>query len=171
MNDTGSLVKNYLTIYMRIYSGHSILFHWSICLYLCQYHSDSLVAQMVKRLPTMWETWVWSLGGEDPLEKEMAPHSSTLAWKIPWTEEPGRLQSMGSQRVGHDWGTKHCLLILIVSDEISGICFVLFFLNYSSPVCICLLPPSTFYLILLFSSLTVMYVGGVFFVFFLLGIL
>ena len=62
----------------------------------------SLVAQTVKRLSTMWETWVQSLGWEDPLEKEMAPHSSTLAWKIPWTEEPGRLQSMGSQRVGHN---------------------------------------------------------------------
>ena len=58
----------------------------------------SLVAQMVKRLPTMWETWVRSLGREDPLEKEMATHSSILAWKIPWTEEPGRLQSMGSQK-------------------------------------------------------------------------
>ena len=55
------------------------------------------MAQMVKRLPTMWETWVGSLGREDPLEKEMATHSSTLAWKIPWTEEPGRLQSMGSK--------------------------------------------------------------------------
>ena len=53
----------------------------------------------------MWETWVRSLGREDPLEKEMAPHSSTLAWRIPWREEPGRLQSMGSQRVGHDWVT------------------------------------------------------------------
>ena len=62
----------------------------------------SLVAQTVKRLSTMWETWVPSLGWEDPLEKEMAIHSSTIAWKIPWTEEPGRLQSMGSQRVGHD---------------------------------------------------------------------
>ena len=62
----------------------------------------SLVAQMVKRLLAMWEIWVRSLGGEDPLEKEMATHSSTLAWKIPWMEEPGRLQSMGSQRVGHD---------------------------------------------------------------------
>ena len=62
----------------------------------------SLVAQTVKRLPAMQETWVRSLGWEDPLEKEMAPHSSTLAWKIPWTEEPGRLQSMGLQRVGHD---------------------------------------------------------------------
>jgi len=60
---------------------------------------------MVKRLPTMWETWVRSLGWKDPLEKEMATHSSTLAWKIPWTEERGRLQSMGLQRVGHDWVT------------------------------------------------------------------
>ena len=57
---------------------------------------------MVKRLPTVQETWVRSLGQEDPLEKEMATHSSTLAWKIPWTEERSRLQSMGSQRVGHD---------------------------------------------------------------------
>ena len=60
------------------------------------------MAQTVKHLPTMWETQVRSPGWEDPLEKEMATHSSTLAWKIPWTEEPGRLQSMGSQRVGHD---------------------------------------------------------------------
>ena len=62
----------------------------------------SLVAQKVKRLPAMRETRVRFLGREDPLEKEMAIHSSTLAWKIPWTEEPDRLQSMGSQRVGHD---------------------------------------------------------------------
>ena len=60
------------------------------------------MAQTVKRLSTMQETWVRSLGQEDPLEKEMATHSSTIAWKIPWTEEPGRLQPMGSQRVGHD---------------------------------------------------------------------
>ena len=65
----------------------------------------SLVAQMVKHLPAMRETWVRSLGWEDTLEKEMATHSSPLAWKIPWTEEPGRLQSMGLQRVGHDWAT------------------------------------------------------------------
>ena len=65
----------------------------------------SLVAQTVKRLSTMRETWVWSLGWEDPLEKEMAIHSRTIAWKIPRTEEPGRLQSMGLQRVGHDWAT------------------------------------------------------------------
>ena len=63
---------------------------------------DSLVAQMIKRLPAMWETWVQSLGQEDLLEKEMATHSSILAWKIPWTEEPGRPKSMGSLRVGHD---------------------------------------------------------------------
>ena len=62
----------------------------------------SLVAQTVKCLSAIQETWVRSLGREDPLEKEMAPHSSTLAWKIPWTEEPGSLQSMGSQRVGHE---------------------------------------------------------------------
>ena len=62
----------------------------------------SLVAQRLRRLPTMRETWVRSLGREDPLEKEMATYSSTLAWRVPWREEPGRLQSMGSQRVGHD---------------------------------------------------------------------
>ena len=62
----------------------------------------SLVTQRLKRLPGMRKTWVRSLGQEDPLEKEMATHSSTLAWRIPWREEPGRLQSMGSQRVGHD---------------------------------------------------------------------
>ena len=58
--------------------------------------------QTIKRLPTMQETWVQSLDQEDLLEKEMATHSSILAWKIPWTEEPGGLQSMGLQRVGHD---------------------------------------------------------------------
>ena len=62
----------------------------------------SLVAQMVKCLPVMGETRVRSLGWEDPMEKEMATHSRTLAWKIPWMEELGRLQSMRSQRVGHD---------------------------------------------------------------------
>ena len=61
-----------------------------------------LLAQTVKCLPTMWETWVRALGQEDRLEKEMATHSSTLAWKIPWTVEPGSLQSMGLQRVRHD---------------------------------------------------------------------
>ena len=60
---------------------------------------------MVKNLPVMRETWVRSLGWEDPLEKGMATHSSILAWRIPWSEKPGRLQSMGSQRVGHNWVT------------------------------------------------------------------
>ena len=64
-----------------------------------------LTAHTVKRLPAMQETWVRSLGQEDPLEEEMATHSSVLAWRIPWTEEPGRLQSMGLLRVGHDWTT------------------------------------------------------------------
>ena len=58
--------------------------------------------QKLKHLPAMWETWVQSLGQEDPLEKEMAPHSSILAWRIPWMEGPGGLQSTGSQRVGHN---------------------------------------------------------------------
>ena len=61
--------------------------------------------QMVKTLPVMWETWVWSVGWEDPREKGMATHSSIIAWRIPWTEEPGGLQSMGSQRFGYDWAT------------------------------------------------------------------
>ena len=65
-------------------------------------HRASLVAQTVKHLPAMRETRVRLLGQKDPLEKEMATHSSTFAWKIPWMEEPGRLQSMGTQRVGHN---------------------------------------------------------------------
>ena len=64
---------------------------------------DSLMARMVKSLPAMWETQVWSLGWKDSLEKEMATHFSILAWKIPWMEEHGRLQPMGLQRVRHDW--------------------------------------------------------------------
>ena len=60
------------------------------------------MAQTVKHLPTTWETWVLSLGLEDPLEQEMATHSRILVWKIPWTEQPGRLQPIESQRVGHD---------------------------------------------------------------------
>ena len=65
-------------------------------------YQASLVAQSVKDLPAVQETWVRSLGWEDPLEKEMATHSSILAWKISWTEEPGGLKSVGSQRVRHD---------------------------------------------------------------------
>ena len=62
----------------------------------------SLMAQIVKNLPTRRETWVQSLGQEDPLEEGMATHSSILAWRIPWTQEPGRLEPIGSQRVRHD---------------------------------------------------------------------
>ena len=72
--------------------GHGISFFWA-----------SLVAQRLKRLPAMRETWVRSLGREDPLEKEMATHSSILAWRLPWAEAPGGLQSKGSQRVGCDF--------------------------------------------------------------------
>ena len=67
-------------------------------------------AQEVKKLPAMGETWVQSLGWEDPLEEGMATHSSILAWKIPWMQEPGRLQSMGSLGVGHDWVTSLSLV-------------------------------------------------------------
>ena len=65
-------------------------------------HTASLVAELLKSLPAMWETRVQSLGKEDPLEKEMATRCSILAWRIPWTEKPGGLRSMGSQRVGHN---------------------------------------------------------------------
>ena len=75
---------------------------------------------MVKRLLTMPKTRVQSLGLEDPLAKEMTTHSSTLAWKIPWTEERGRLQSMGSQRVGHDWATP------LTQGEYSSGCYLFF---------------------------------------------
>ena len=77
----------------------------------------SLVVQMVKNMPTIRETQVRSLGGEDPLEKEMAAHSSILAWKIPWTEEPGGLQSMGSQRVRHDLATDYTQVFLKLEFE------------------------------------------------------
>ena len=88
--------------------GHVCTFH----AYLVPPSVASLVAQMVKRLPAKQETRVQSLRWEDPLEKEMAIHSSTLAWRIPWTEDPGRLQSMGLQRVGHDWATFLSLFLI-----------------------------------------------------------
>ena len=80
-------------------------------------HWASLVAQTVKNLPAIWETWVRSLGWKDPLEKGMATHSSILAWRIQWTQEPGGLQSMGSQRVRHDWATKHITDCIIWPNE------------------------------------------------------
>ena len=75
--------------------------------YWLQYSWTSPVAQRVKNMPAVSETWVPSLGWEDPPEEGMATLSSILAWRIPWTEEPGGLQSMVLQRVGHDWSTKH----------------------------------------------------------------
>ena len=75
-----------------------------------------LVAQTVKNLPAMQETWVWSLGREDLLEKETVTHSSILAWRVAWTEEPGRLQSIGLQRVGHDWATNTHFTQLLKSE-------------------------------------------------------
>ena len=86
----------------------------SLCIIFSSFHKNRLTRELVtcafgvkrlKRLPPMRETRVWSLGREDPLEKEMATHSSILAWRIPWTEKPCRLQSTGSQRVRHDWVT------------------------------------------------------------------
>ena len=90
-------------LYQLSYQGNPnyiyILPRWWIYMYVWA----SLVAQLIKSLPAMQETWVWSLSWEDPLEKGMATHFSILAWRIPWTEKPGGLQSMGSKRVGHDW--------------------------------------------------------------------
>ena len=77
--------------------------------------TDILVAQMVKNLPAMQETQVQSLAWEDPLEKGMATHSSILAWRMPWTEEPGGLQSMGLQRVRHDWATDTTTVLQAIS--------------------------------------------------------
>ena len=83
----------------RLSPAHIIIIYIYIYLYKTW---ASLVAQLVKNPPAMQETWVQSLGWEDPLEKGTATHSGILAWRIPWTEEPGRLKSMGLQRVGHD---------------------------------------------------------------------
>ena len=90
------LLKMYNSVFFSVFTDMFSVF--------TNMFGTSWVVQM-KCLPTIQETWVWSLGQEDPLEKEMAPHSSTLAWKIPCTEERGRLQSMGSQRVRHNWVT------------------------------------------------------------------
>ena len=97
-------------------------FLWAIFFFIFFYHVNRiLVAQTVKHPPAMWETWIRSLSQEDPLQEGMATHSSTLAWKIPWMEEPGRLQSMGSKRVRHDWATslslKHILLKILQSFQ------------------------------------------------------
>ena len=92
-------IKAGISVGQESINWHGINWHMASVL------KDSLVAQMVKNLPAIRETWVRSLGPKDPLEKEIATHSSILAWKILWTEEPGGLQSIGSQRVGHNWAT------------------------------------------------------------------
>ena len=105
---------------LPLYCFSSISLHWSLrkaFLFLLLFFSSwaSLVAQRLKHLLPMRETRVRSLGREGPLEKEMVTHSSILAWRIPWTEEPGGLQSTGSQRVGHDWATSlHFSLLAIL---------------------------------------------------------
>ena len=86
-------------------NGNNILN--TICARFWIFKEYSLVAWIVTNLPAKQETQVWSLGRKDPLEKRIATHSSILAWRIPWTEEPAGLQSTGSKRVGHDWATKH----------------------------------------------------------------
>ena len=105
------------------FSWNSLLrFSWSYILlelpfspplywFVLSFIGASLVAQMVKNLPAMWETWVLSLGWEDPLKKGKTTHSSILAWRVSWTEEPGRLLSMGSQRIRHDWAMNTSLFI------------------------------------------------------------
>ena len=107
-----SLVTPFLkvvVIYVQTHSKRSVFFffhsHSSQFVFWITFSYLSLIAWTVKCLLTMRETWVWFLGWEDPLEKEMPTHFSIHAWKIPWTKEPGALQSMGSQRVGYDWVT------------------------------------------------------------------
>ena len=99
------LTRDAFVIYwISIYLDLSV-FHWFIYLWTSttSFNWASLVAQMAKNPTAMWKTWVWSLHWEDPLEEGMAIHSSILAWRIPGTEEPGRLQSKGLRRVGHKW--------------------------------------------------------------------
>ena len=84
----------------------------------------SLVAQQLKCMPPMRETWVQPLGREDPLEKEMVTHSSILAWRIPWTEKPSRLQSTGSQRVGHDRATSLSLSFSFYTSYILSVLLI-----------------------------------------------
>ena len=113
-----------LSLFLSWYIDDSLLFiihkPWILCFYFIYCYFlllTSLVAQTVKCLPTIQETWVQSLGWEDLLEKEMAIHSSILAWEIPWTEEPGRLPSMGSQRTGHEWVTALWLFLCLTVDN------------------------------------------------------
>ena len=98
----GAIFKRLKSRYKCLEWQRPTLCYVYICMAMFIIYWASPVAQIVKNLPAMQGTWVWSLVGEDPLEKGMAPHSSIFAWRIPWTEEPGGLQSIGSQTVGHD---------------------------------------------------------------------
>ena len=102
--------RKYVYIYIYIYM-YFFFFCFSV-------YWASLVAQMLKHLPATWETRVQSLGREDPLEKEMSTHSSILAWRISWREEPGGLQSMGLQGVKHDWMTSLSLSVYMLSCSV-----------------------------------------------------
>ena len=105
-------------MYLRMFSN----IKWqSSTMQNSNYFCTNLIAQSVKNLPAVQETGVWSLGWKDPLEKEMVTHSRILAWKISWTEEPGGLQSMGSQRVRHNWVTKTKQLYENSSDLITAL--------------------------------------------------
>ena len=124
--------KNQLTIYLWIY--FYTLFCYTVYIPWCQKPCASPVSQMVKNPLAVWETWVQSLSREDPLEKGMDTHSSILAWRISWTVEPGRLQSMGLQGVRHHWpiltSLPDCSVIImqILGSVAPGILFV--FLKY-----------------------------------------
>jgi len=103
-----------------------------LCWFLPYISMGFPVAQMVKNLLAMQETWVWSLGQEDPLEKGIATHSSILAWRVLWTQERGRLQSMGWQQVGHDWTTNTFFLFFHTTTWVSHRCiYVPSLLNFS----------------------------------------
>ena len=116
------LPKVHLTLHSRMSSCRWVIIpswlsgSWRSFLYGSSVWA-SLVAQMVKCLPAMQETRARFLGREDPLEKEIAIHSSTLAWKIPWTKEPDSLQSMGSERVRHDWATSLYFLCILATSS------------------------------------------------------
>ena len=150
-------------MYMVVFFMEEILLHHYILTKLENREvifvtKTSLVAQTVKHLPKMREIRIQSLGQKDPLEKEMATHSSTLAWKIPRTEEPGGLQTMGSQRVGHDWVTSFSLFslsLLLKDTEIqsksSDVFLVCIFMKFS--VAFKILQPHCFFFLLLFHSI------------------
>ena len=127
-------ISRLLYLYMCYHETNGKLFFIMYAMGIISYYwlFASMVVQMVKCLPAIWETWFQSLGWEDPLEKEMATHSSALAWKIPQTEEPDRLQSTGLQRVGHDWLTSFSFTLLIFNSSSASYqyCILVFYLEF-----------------------------------------